>query len=241
MRRLLPIALLLAASLAAAQMKGVPASVTSVGKFSAEPHGVPASVTSLGPGGYHDRSYPSLTPFPTHLDCRGATCFPTTYPPIRTRAPRYPAYYPVYYPTYYPTYPQPPVIIINTAPPAAEADAEYDDEPPAPTVFERRRRTRPYAREERRYEEQGQPPADAVRQPEVRRDQQISAITPEESTVFVLLDGRQLELHNFAIVGDFVWNFDGEGPRKILLAQLDLEQTLKLNADRGTDLRLPHR
>ena len=236
-------ALLFAASLAAAQMKGVPASVTSVGKFSAEPHGVPASVTSLGPRGFHDptaASFPSLTPFPTHLDCRGATCFPTTYPPIRTRGPRYPVYYPIYYPTY-PAYPQPSVIIINTAQPAAEADAEYDDEPPAPTVFERRRRTRPYAREERRYEEQGAPPAEPVREPEPRRDQQISAITPEDSTVFVLLDGRQLELHNFAIVGDFVWNFDGEGPRKILLAQLDLDQTLKLNADRGTDLRLPHR
>lgn len=239
--RVLLIALLFSAT-AVAQIKGVRASVTSLPAHGGyhNPHGVGASVSSLGPYGYNELTF---TPPPTHLDCRGMACYPVTYPSVRP--PRvHPIVYPVYYPVYYP-----PVIIINGAQPEPRP-AYVEPEPPAPTIFERRASTRPYARDERPSSEPdddryGEHSFSEQRQPAPRdeepplRSGDISAVSPEEGTLFVLLDGTQYDLANYAIVAAYIYNFDGAGPRRIPIAQLDLEATVRANDERGIDFRLP--
>ncbi len=63
----------------------------------------------------------------------------------------------------------------------------------------------------------------------------------QEPTVLVFRDGHRLQIRNYAIVGNEIVNFSGSGPRRIALADLDLDATRKLNDDRGVEFRLPTR
>ena len=74
-----------------------------------------------------------------------------------------------------------------------------------------------------------------------RQAQAAHASAPEEQepTVLVFRDGRQLEVHNYAIVGQMLWDFSSKGTQKIPLAELDLDATRKLNDERGVDFVLP--
>jgi hypothetical protein len=83
--------------------------------------------------------------------------------------------------------------------------------------------------------------------PEVSRSQPpvappaVSANGNEENDVRTLLifkDGRRLEISNYAIMGSTVYVFAGDR-RKIPVADLDLDATVKANDERGTDFRLP--
>jgi hypothetical protein len=75
-----------------------------------------------------------------------------------------------------------------------------------------------------------------------------SAVTPavsangnEENDVRTLLifkDGRRLEVSNYAIMGTTVYVFAGDR-RKIPLADLDVDATIKANEERGTDFHVP--
>ena len=58
-------------------------------------------------------------------------------------------------------------------------------------------------------------------------------------TVLVFRDGRHLEIGNYAIQGDVLYNLDGNGPRKIKLSDLDLAKTVQANDERGNEFRLP--
>ncbi|HZR30161.1 MAG TPA: hypothetical protein VFA71_15390 [Terriglobales bacterium] len=63
---------------------------------------------------------------------------------------------------------------------------------------------------------------------------------PEPTTILVFRDGHQLEIGNYAIVGDTLYNLTGNyKSHKIMLADLDLDKTAKVNQDRGYDFRLP--
>jgi hypothetical protein len=62
----------------------------------------------------------------------------------------------------------------------------------------------------------------------------------EEATVLVFRDGRQLQVENYAIVGNQVYNFSGSGPRRIALSDLDIAATRRVNDDRGVLFRLPN-
>jgi hypothetical protein len=55
------------------------------------------------------------------------------------------------------------------------------------------------------------------------------------STVLVYRDGHQLEVQNYALMGDTVWVLGDQTTRKIPLNDLDLDVTQKLNADRGVE------
>ena len=128
MRRLLAIALV-AALPAAAQIRGVPPSVTSMGPGRSAP-GVPASVTSLGPHGFGSSwccgvNFSGGVFFGHHFHHH-----PFDHHPFHHHH-FVPVFVPYYYP-YYSSYPAP-----YTAPSTAEYEAE--EEPPAPTIYERRR------------------------------------------------------------------------------------------------------
>lgn len=59
------------------------------------------------------------------------------------------------------------------------------------------------------------------------------------STVLVYRDGHQMEVENYAIVGNTVWVVGDQTTRKIPLSDLDLDVTEKLNADRGIEFVAP--
>lgn len=53
--------------------------------------------------------------------------------------------------------------------------------------------------------------------------------------VFVYRDGQQFEARNYAMLGQTLWIYEDDTIRKIPLAKLDLDQTRKLNGERGID------
>jgi hypothetical protein len=59
------------------------------------------------------------------------------------------------------------------------------------------------------------------------------------ATVLVFRDEHKQEIHNYAIVGQTLWNFNPQHTQKIPLSDLDLRATTKANEDRGVDFRLP--
>ena len=58
-------------------------------------------------------------------------------------------------------------------------------------------------------------------------------------TVLVFRDQHREEVHNYAIVGNTLWNFAPAKTQKIALAQLDLPATEKVNEDRGVTFSVP--
>jgi hypothetical protein len=59
------------------------------------------------------------------------------------------------------------------------------------------------------------------------------------ATVFIFKDGHQLETRNFAIMGQTLYDFSGSVLKKVQLADLDKDATMKANDDRGLNVKLP--
>ena len=124
-----------------AQIRGAPASVTSMAPGRGSNPGPPASVTSVGPSGYPTNcSAGGISPLiPSALGCT-PTQFTTGYffsdprdrGQVNLHSKRHhqeSSYYPVYVPYAYPA-------AVAAEPEADEEEAEPD--PPAPTIFENR-------------------------------------------------------------------------------------------------------
>ncbi|MDP9262848.1 MAG: hypothetical protein M3O85_00845 [Acidobacteriota bacterium] len=251
MRRLLAIAIL-AALPAAAQIYGVPPSVTSITPSRSTP-GVPASVTSLGPngfgnsGGFGNRCCSAGFQFGSGRRHLGGGFGQRRHHRPVLAVPYF--YYP-YYPTYSDTY------IASTS------NAEYEaDEESARTADEHRSRAE-YSTDQERYgehytdyreEERRRAKAEAQSDEERRAADQRereraqaekskSEEKPEEqepATVLVFKDGHHQDLRGYAITGEVLYDLAGGRARKILLADLDLPATTKLNDQLGNDFRLP--
>jgi hypothetical protein len=71
---------------------------------------------------------------------------------------------------------------------------------------------------------------------------QPQATKPEahDSTVLVFRDRHTQEVQNYAVVGPTLWIFDESRARKLLLADLDIPATTRLNGERGVEFRLPN-
>ena len=85
------------------------------------------------------------------------------------------------------------------------------------------------------------PPSDAVRaHPDTRTDGTAEIAAPEAPppTTLVFKDGHRLEVRNYAIVGATMFDLTPGHPRKIELADVDLEATQKENED-GVSFQLP--
>lgn len=120
-----------------------------------------------------------------------------------------------------------------------QMDQEQDDQAvvPGPTVFERRTPSQAADAPETADPapdtmESAPPPADAP-------PAQSQPAQPQEPSVLVYRDGHQLEVQNYAIVGDALYDFTPGHARKVPLSQLDLPATVKANDDRGVDFTLP--
>jgi len=223
---------------------GVAASVTSHGfggHFGGAP-GVPASVTSHGsfapnrfapnhvPGGFGccvatiSRRHPRGDRF-DHRSRRGF--FPGTV-----------VYGVPYYPYAYGDWD-------DYAPDNQEQyDSEYgayrdqgdgDQYPGGPTVFDRSGAGPEYSAPAQRAEEQA--PAPAPQDNTAQANPEPEPLQP--ATVLVFKDGHQVEVSNYAIVGNTIFDFTPGHARRVALSELNVQATQKQNDDRGVDFRLP--
>jgi hypothetical protein len=255
--------LLLFSALSIAQIRGTPASVTSMGSGFSQTPGIPASVTSLGPNG-----------FGPAIGVRGSF---GQKPRVnlgigfnnfhRSRA--FPVYVPVYvYPYTYPVVPYlyEPHSIDD---PVIQSGAQQDYTEPerrGVTIFEPgyRPSTAPRAdsrndsSDSSRYgehyldsrEDRAKRPSDdasSVRvipgpkatAPETHRE--AEAVEDVPTTVLVFKDGHRVEVHNYAIIGGTLWDLGEHFSKKISLADLDLDVTTRLNDERGIPFKLPRK
>jgi hypothetical protein len=208
-----------------AQINGVPASVTSYGfGGSNNPNpGVRASVTSLGPNGYGNSR-------PVFGNCCANFFLPANpNPPLfsgrRHRRHEDHAFFPIGV--------SEPVYVPYAVPYVQEADDDSVDVdyvhaagPRNPTPPAKRDRDRDSA-----------PKADASAKPTPGEAEEPVAAQP--STVLVFKDGHQSDVLNYAIVGDTLFDLGAGRTHKILLADLDIPATRKVNDDRGVDFQVP--
>lgn len=222
------------------QFNGIGASVTSTpsasssgfggggsfrGRSYATP-GIPSSVTSISRPTHTTRS------FSVHGDFRGHHGRGN-----HGRHGRGKKFVPIYVPYYsFPYYPYADPGFYPDGPPVSEADYPAEEpELPALTIFERRpgykpppvQPAEPYSAEK------------AIAESAVPAAPAPEPVAEQTPTVLVFRDGRKLEIGNYAIQGDTIFNLSGSGPRRIKLADLDLDSTVKLNEDRGSEFRLP--
>lgn len=67
----------------------------------------------------------------------------------------------------------------------------------------------------------------------------LSGEVKTATTILVFRDGRQSEIHNYAIVGQTVWVFTEQRARKVPISDLNVEASTRVNAARGVEFRLP--
>jgi hypothetical protein len=239
--------LLFAVSPAAAQIKGTPTSVTSIGfggHFDRVP-GTPASVTSLGPRGYND---------PTHLFVGSA--FPPAnpgqmhhHPPSGEGHPNeghhggrgVRGFYPVYTPVYVvdPSMGYTPDDAGNSPNGTAVENQDY---PSGPTIFDRRASGQSSQSVEATYAQQRG--ADQSREEPVPVaaapvPAEAAPVRDQPQTLLMFKDGRQLEVGNYAIVGNMLYDMTPGHRSRIALSDLDLAATAKENDERGVDFQVP--
>jgi hypothetical protein len=109
--------------------------------------------------------------------------------------------------------------------------AMAEDQTPAYTVFERRSRNAfPPVMSADEMHAVSQPSADERPEP---------TVPDQPPTLLVFRDGHQLEITNYAIQSGTLFNLSDNGPRKIALADLDVDKTVKANDERGVDFTVP--
>ena len=197
---------------ASAQVNGAPASVTSPG-FGGHPvNGPRSSVTSVGPRGYapeHHHGHGNGDGHQGHQNGSDVTG-------------------PVWYAI------PVPYAVDNTAPDQQPAEGEdSNDQEGGPTVFDRRGPAGPPPAPMAK----SAPPAHAAEPAD-----ETPAVDPDPPlppTLLVFKDGRTVEVSNYAIVGQTVYDLTPGHRRKIALIDLDLDATRKQNDERGNTFQLP--
>ena len=118
-------------------------------------------------------------------------------------------------------------------------DAQYENQyggqsDNGPTVFDRSGRGPEYPAPDRVEE---QPPAPPSQDNTAQSNPEPEPLQP--ATVLVFKDGHQVEVSNYAIVGDTIFDFTPGHARRVALSELNVQATQKQNDDRGVDFRLP--
>ena len=210
---------------AVSQVNGTPASVTSPG-FGGNPvNGPRSSVTSVGPQGYNP---PHHHPFKGTATVNNGGDHHHDHDHQHNNAD---AAGPVWYAV--------PVPYAVDNPPvedqAAEAE-EPSDEQGGPTVFDRR------GSGPQSYVPPVKTPAPAhptQHASDVEEAPPVDPDPPLPPTLFVFKDGRTLEVANYAILGQTIYDLTPGHRRKIALIDLDLEATRKQNDEHGVTFQLP--
>jgi len=79
------------------------------------------------------------------------------------------------------------------------------------------------------------------REAEAAPPKEPAPVAEQPQTLLVFKDGHHIEVQNYAIVGDMLYDMTPGHSRRVLLAELDLDATSKQNDERGIDFRLPPR
>ena len=217
---------LFAAVPATAQINGAPASVTSPGFGGHAVNGPPASVTSLGPQGYAPVHHPPLTSAGNGFHHDGDHDRSGHRQHHLESGVSGPVWYAVPVP-----------YAVEGAPAddqqqeAADDDADYQG---GPTVFDRRGSgPRSYV----------PPVKDATPAHAAERTrEEAPAVEPDPPlppTLLVFKDGRTLEVANYAILGQTLFDLTPGHRHKFAIMDLDLEATRKQNDERGVTFQLP--
>jgi hypothetical protein len=210
--------LLVVAEPSAAQLHGIPPSVTSIqNHFPPYLPNISPSVTSLGPlGGVGRPAFPVYPAFPGHIGqgFRNRNGFRSGFSTGAWIAPYYiPAYDtsseydPGTGPYMYSGPPDQTLHVVVDLPGARHSAAEGAENDPPPVKGRRDNET-------------------------------VADAKPVDPTVLVFRDGHQQEVTNYAIMGQTVYVFDNR-TQKIALTDLDVAATIKLNDDRGVDFHVP--
>jgi hypothetical protein len=221
-----------------AQINGTPASVTSInsgGHLNSTP-GVPASITSLGPNGLQPKN-----PFSNQSPCCINPLFPVNpnSPLIQRHRHQRGQFFPgggtVYAPYAYPV-----VGEYEAYDSAADQQGNQPEEEDrgGPTIFDRRGPGTPVRSYADAYPQRPSRPQAETEAAPVAPPVETPVPDPPQ-TVLVFKDGHQLEVQNYAVIGDTLYDLTPGRHHKILLADLDLTSTAKQNDDRGVDFRLP--
>ena len=211
---------------AAAQINGAPASVTSPGFGGRAVNGPPASVTSLGPQGYAPQHHPPLTSAGNGFHHDG------NHDRDRHRHQGQDSNF--VGPTWY-AVPVPYAVEGGPAEDQPEQGADDDaDYQGGPTVFDRRgsgpRSYVPPVKDT--------PPAHTAE----RAREEAPAVEPDPPlppTLLVFKDGRTVEVANYAILGQTLFDLTPGRRHKFAIMDLDLEATRKQNDERGVTFQLP--
>ena len=136
-----------------------------------------------------------------------------------------------YYPYLY-AVPFPYAVDASDAGTSTDADDDDDEYQGGPTIFDRRGSgaasyVPPTYEGPAHALARGAEPADS------------SSPEPQIPTTLVFRDGHQVEIDNYAIVSQTLYDLTPGHPRKIALADLDLPATEKQNDDRGVTFQLP--
>ena len=202
------------------QVNGTPASVTSPG-FGGHPvNGPRSSVTSVGPQGY---APPRHHPFKGTGDGHHGDNHNGNGNHNNSEVTG-----PVWYAI------PVPYAAENAGTDEQPADAEDPaDQQGGPTVFDRRGPGGPPPAPMAKSVAPAHPAEQAEQAPVVDPD------PPLPPTLLVFKDGRTLEVANYAILGQTVYDLTPGHRRKIALIDLDLEATRKQNDERGNTFELP--
>ena len=222
MKRGLTLALLTLATsvVASAQVHGVPGSVTSFAPGRGLAPGVPASVTSLGPLGFGE-------PF---FDGGFGGGFTFGHDPRFITSFRHHGFHRHFFPVVVPYYV--PFSGFDYGFSGYDPSAYQQTPPSQPVVVVVDSKSGDDRYGDHSFKEQRNPPPPQAQVPPAPAREQ-------EPTVLVFRDGHKLEVRNYAIVGQMLWDFGANGTRKIPLSDLDLDSTRKLNDDRGVEFVLP--
>ena len=195
-----------------AQINGAPASVTSPGFGGRAINGTPPSVTSLGPRGFVPNSRITFSQ-------NGAP---------RSEVRHHHHHFVEYTPPVGYAIPVPYAVgITDDDPDADDTDANYQG---GPTIFDRRGLG----------EESYVPPVKySARFRAQSEDADPTPEPPQIPTLLIFKDGHKVEVGNYAIVGNTLFDLTPGHTRKVPVADLDLEATRKQNDDRGVTFQLP--
>jgi hypothetical protein len=121
------------------------------------------------------------------------------------------------------------------------ADGDDPDYQGGPTVFDRRG-SGLYSYIPPGSESPADPNAEEAQAQEQEAPSDDSNPNPEPSpdpTILVFKDGHQLEIENYAVVSQTLYDLTPGHPRKIALADIDLPATEEQNDDHGVTFQLP--
>ena len=223
-----------------AQINGTPASVTSInfgGHLNSTP-GVPASITSLGTNGIQPSN-----PSPNQPACCFNPLFPlfpvNPNPPLihrhhHQRGQFFPGGGAIYVPYPYPVVGEPDA---GDAVEDKQENQPKEDYRGGPTIFDRRGPGAPARSYADAYQRQSRPQPETEAAPAAPPAE--TPVPDQPQTVLVFKDGHQLEVQNYAVIGDTLYDLTPGRHHKIPLAELDLTSTARQNDDRGIDFRLP--